>query len=352
MDFDEGIAMRRLCGIVCHIRIIISMGLFASLQGCCWSGSGTNPTTTVKIPIPVIDVHTHVFNARDLPLKGILGALGVPAGVDQVLADVVDRWTKPDATGSTRDLEQPDTEPVAGTLTEVAAKVRSATISQNRAPSEPLLSAEEQRVLSQYVNTSEELIQINKATTRDESAVELVAKALAQASFPPSDSGHEHPRGLLTDLAGYIRFLGVVTSRHDGIVYDVSHRQYPQVRLFVHHMMDMAKAYGDMPKVPFDRQWDAMSRLDQQAGGMLVHFVAYDPFRRKNALEYVKRGIAAGAIGVKFYPPSGYSSTDNAIEHQPTGDERAIQRWQSRYGGSEPLDGPAIDQLNKQLCIR
>jgi predicted TIM-barrel fold metal-dependent hydrolase len=333
------------CGALLIGRLIL-MGLFASLQGCCWSGGGA---AAVKIPIPVIDVHTHVFNAHDLPLKGILGALGAPDGVDQVLADVVDQWTPSDDIDRTREVERPDTAPVAGNLTEVAAKVRSASVSRSRALNEPLLTAEQKRVLNQYVNTSRELVQINTAKTPDESAVELVAKALAQANFPPSDSAGENARGLLTDLGGYIRFLGVITSEHDRIVYDMTHRQYPQVRLFVDHMMDMAAAYGDAPQVPFDQQWDAMTGLDRHTGGMLVHFVAYDPFRRKNALEYVKRGLAAGAIGVKFYPPSGYSSTDNTIETQPAGDNRAIQRWRSRYGGAQPLNGAAIDDLNNQL---
>jgi hypothetical protein len=32
--------------------------------------------------VKVIDVHAHIFNARDLPLRGVLEVIGAPESVD------------------------------------------------------------------------------------------------------------------------------------------------------------------------------------------------------------------------------------------------------------------------------
>src|SRR5947208_3134578 len=39
--------------------------------------------------VKVIDMHTHVFNARDLPLMGVLNALGAPPEVALVVSQAV-----------------------------------------------------------------------------------------------------------------------------------------------------------------------------------------------------------------------------------------------------------------------
>ena len=76
--------------------------------------------------------------------------------------------------------------------------------------------------------------------------------------------------------------------------------EYKHVDLFAHHMMDMSKAYADTPVVPFDQQMARMTKLDQRFPGQFIHFVAFDPFRRDQSLNFVDNGLKAGAIGVKF----------------------------------------------------
>ncbi len=124
---------------------------------------------------------------------------------------------------------------------------------------------------------------------------------------------------------------------------------YPQVSLFVHHMMDLEMAYSDKPAILFEDQYQSIPKLDAAFNGKFVHFVAFDPFRRKRALDYVKQGLAAGAIGVKFYPPSGYCAACNPDPEPPPSDARELQRWQSRYGGVEPLKGADLDRINDEL---
>src|SRR5258706_1675447 len=340
---------------------LVLTGLSAAASGCCRTGG-----PAVQISVPVVDVHSHLFNARDLPLAGIMNALGVPQDVAESLAAVLNWWTPQDDGGSRGPAGGAGTMPVAATddLGQVTASIRANRAARGRAAREsllaPLTDAQRARLLD-YAGAA----RVTRSAggrgpaSPDEAEVEAVARALARAQFPPGDThavGPQASRGL-ADLGGYLRFLGVITRSHAGIARQMSDQQYPQVRLFVHHMMDMAATYADAPAVPFDRQWEAMTRLDAAAGGKLVHFVAFDPFRRADALDYVKRGLAAGAIGVKFYPPSGYSAAGNVVECQPpvdSGDGGAARRWQSRYGGAHPLDGKAIDDLNDalfQFCV-
>jgi predicted TIM-barrel fold metal-dependent hydrolase len=192
---------------------------------------------------------------------------------------------------------------------------------------------------------------------RDQTEVETVARVLARARFPRGDSASEtapspaanSARLSFDDLAGYVRFLSVTTQSHEGIARQMSEDIYPHVSLFVHHMMDLEIAYADKPNVLFADQFMQTPKLDAQFKGKLVHFVAFDPFRRKDSLDYVKRGLAAGAIGVKFYPPSGYCAACNPDPEPPPTDAGELKRWQSRYGGTVPLKGKDIDQINYAL---
>ncbi len=48
------------------------------------------------ISVTVVDMHSHLFNARDLPLAGIANARGVPMGVARSVATLLNNWTRLD----------------------------------------------------------------------------------------------------------------------------------------------------------------------------------------------------------------------------------------------------------------
>src|SRR6266446_7635669 len=58
--------------------------------------NATLPSADGGPPIVVIDVHTHVFNAHDLPLAGILNARGARLGVSEILAKLINAWAAHD----------------------------------------------------------------------------------------------------------------------------------------------------------------------------------------------------------------------------------------------------------------
>ena len=67
------------------LRLLI-MSFLVVDAGCCrWA--------QVQIPVTVIDMHSHMFNARDLPLAGILNERGAPDGVAKALATLINWWT-------------------------------------------------------------------------------------------------------------------------------------------------------------------------------------------------------------------------------------------------------------------
>ena len=124
-------------------------------------------------------------------------------------------------------------------------------------------------------------------------------------------------------------------------------KEYPSVDLFIHHMMDMEKAYNTKPVVPFSDQISRMTKLDRRFDGKFLHFVAFDPFRREDSLPSVIRGLNAGAIGVKFYPPSGYRASNNDIPNKPSHFKPGSRRrWVSRYNN---LKDAELDELNEKL---
>jgi hypothetical protein len=315
------------------------------LGGCCHKSA---------VAVPVIDVHTHAFNAHDLPISGILSAKGVPDDVADSLSKVINWWTSDDSDSrSIVPADEASPPKPSDDLSQVTKEIRAKSHERSRTIDDSLLaplSADQRARLMQFADTGGGARDIGArmAKTADESDVETVARALARAGMPPGETPAD-ARGIFDDIRGYIRFLGVVTGSHYRLSRQMSDREYPQVRLFVHHMMDMAAAYADQPATSFDRQIDAMQRLDASMNGKLVHFVAYDPFRRGDALDYVKRGLAAGAIGIKFYPPSGYSAAGNLIEPEPQNNPSEARRWRSRYGGNPPFDAAAIDSVNRSL---
>ena len=315
-------------------------------------GAGNEP------PVPVIDVHAHVFNGHDLPLAGILNARGVPLGISASLAKVLNALTKTD------DLNGPIPFSAASAVKSAGAvpmDVASTLLDRARATAKKpgaaalfdVLDEKERAELLEYAGAS------GSATRKSwlmaspaERDLDILADLLARADFPPGESEQALTTKGAGDLdrSGYVEFIRVMTEGHLQIAAGLAKRQYPAVDLFVHHMMDLEKAYDTKTATPFPQQIERMTRLDQRFDGKFIHFVAFDPFRRSEALPMVRRGLEAGAVGVKFYPPSGYRASGNACPDYPEKPwilkPGSRQRWVSRYEG---LDGAALDALNEGL---
>ncbi len=329
--------------------------------------------------VPVVDVHTHVFNAHDLPMAGILNALNVPMPVNHALAKVLNNLTPPDdLKGPVPPRPEPgdgiqpaSAQPADATLRDetAATLLRNAAAKPNAPASNSLfsvLSQEEREQLLEYVGrptpeasptpataaTPNGALQPLSTLPQDEQDLEILAMALEKANFPPGESDAAQmlqPAGAGSPARnGYLAFVGIMTKGNLEVAVTLRNQEYKQVDLFVHHMMDMEKAYDSQPLMPFADQVRRMKTLDQRMAGSFVHFVAFDPFRRGDALDLVKQAVEKeGAIGVKFYPPSGYRAAGNQFPDEPSILQPGSRaRWNSRYKGLKPED---LDKLNDDL---
>jgi len=299
------------------------------------------PSSTGGSSVPVIDMHTHVFNTRDLPLAGAINAMSrswVSPSVSAVLKEALLALTAPD------DLDGPLPPKQPLNVREGSPTTMALSASTN-APPRTLTEGQRTKLRGYLGMKSVNSIRMLSLTNQAQTDRALLAEAFRKAGFPPAESGTP-PATLKVQsvgLDGYARFVDIMTDGHLRIAHRLMTEQYPKADLFVHHMMDMEKAYDEKPQIPFDEQMHRMTRLDQRFDGRLLHFTAFDPFRREDSLESVKRGLNAGAVGVKFYPPSGYQATANDIPDRPgwLSSSARKDRWDSRYQGlsNEQLNG-------------
>ena len=279
--------------------------------------------------VRVIDMHTHVFNARDLPLVGVLNALGAPRPVAAVVAEAI----------------------LASMPEEVGQPKHDVSMNEIQRPPIPDLSEPQRNILLDYVGKERAApLRAAAAYLEVKPDVTLLAETTAKIGFPADD--HLVQTAALQRLTkalelgpalkGYIRFIGIMRQGHGEIVAALQ-KSYPQVDLFVHHMMDMAGAYDDTPTVPFSDQTIAMQELDAAFPGKLLHFTAFDPFRRQGALPLAESAVKEhSALGFKIYPPSGYRAAENATYKFPPQpgllDIWGRKRWNSRYAGWTETD--------------
>jgi predicted TIM-barrel fold metal-dependent hydrolase len=204
----------------------------------------------------IVDAHCHIFNVLDLPIAGFIEAY---------------------ATGTLH-------VPILGFLRDIIREFETA------------------------------LIAVARATTAPEQAA---AKAAARSVFEklvaklPADLSWAKEIGTAIDIA---------TMKNDDIAQRVA-KQYGKVDLFVPCLVDFdgwIPQDARLPENDLDHriaQHEAVARnfMTGQRGAVRFHpFVSFNP-RREGALEAVQDAIEhRGFIGVKIYPPCGFSPAGNA----------------------------------------
>jgi|GEM_PF-5493919 len=119
------------------------------------------------------------------------------------------------------------------------------------------------------------------------------------------------PDNIFNSAAEFVSWLHFLTQSEQGIV-DVMFSTYPDVEVFAHHMMDLEHYYhpGSCRYEYVSEQIGRMKKLVDKNKGRLVTFVAWSP-KRDHDINVVRRALEDGvAVGVKFYPPSGYRADD------------------------------------------
>jgi predicted TIM-barrel fold metal-dependent hydrolase len=308
------------------------IGLFA---GCC-----CRVEHAAKKPVPVIiDIHTHVFNAKYVPVAQIIVSRGVPEDVALILEDFLLSICEE----SELNERSPNFLPMANVSTSAqalyqrnllpSAAAREAVIQSKfeTVPLSAVLTPTQIARLDAYIRSQTiapfAIAPNQPITSRD------VANFLSQVQ-PMADDHSRHANSqTITPGAGgdWLRFFGTMLSSEEDIVGSL-HQTYPQVDLFVGHLMDLEHSYGEVPHFPFAQQVTRMLALNRETEGKTLTFGMFDPFRGDAALDAVKSEYQAGVIGFKFYPPTGIRPAENLVP--PANMQGTVQsQWDSRYKG-------------------
>jgi predicted TIM-barrel fold metal-dependent hydrolase len=249
-----------------------------------------------------IDMHTHVFNVRYLPLEGIIRSRGVPDIFAKALMNLLNA-----ATGDA--IEPAAGSPLKASLAAAAAVPPAATKAQ-------LLASLAARTPKELIDDPD--VKMALAVARRVSPAKMAAATAA--SVPTADAsaqftalfaqlGSMKPEpGLFQTADEYIKWFHFLTNSERDILKALFDAYGADVHLFIHHMMDMSHYYphGRCYYDFVNDQLPRMRRLVEAHKGRLLTFVAYSP-DRPGDLNVVARALAdADAAGVKFYPPNGY----------------------------------------------
>ena len=318
------------------------------------------------VDYPIVDIHSHTFNARYLPIENIALARrydALPLWLGYVfpdnwivhLARVIVKRTELSPTNEVQALVP--TPPSATTNVQHAAVAEKQTIaeevSQEKAAGRPMVP--------NAVTAEEELPGRSKRGIPKKPTDRQLNKAAArlfQAKHPQVKGG---PHRLIdTPESTLWRFIYILTSQEDRIRRLLVEQEFPEVALFVHHMMDLGPVYGQSPKgkrfLEFTTNQVSRSEIfDRRSDGKFLRFVAFSPFRATNNFEDawhpIEAGLSNGAWGVKIYPPSGYRPSNNDIPTKPWWPRILREQWKSRYAGMTDKKLDAIMLQFFERCV-
>lgn len=300
----------------------------------------------------IIDVHTHTFNSRYLPLRGVLhGKRDAFPPLSWLLSDNC-ATALAQAIAEKTELSSSATQsPKSRTL--ATTKIRSDF--QTGPLCNVFLNLLDKAVRNgawnpKYTST-EQLARIDEvAVAMNPAEVIAVTTAARMMGMEEAVESSEKNGAKIA----IVRFFWMLTQNDADMprIFREMHgpRNGPRITM-VSHMMDLAPVYDQKPDgtdlIDFEReQIPRMQRFSKNSDGRLSYFVAYNPYRDSwqggepgDALRIVKEAVTRhGATGVKIYPPSGYRAAGNAIEKRPTTffTDAPGKQWDARYGQLDP----------------
>ena len=328
--------------------------------------SKVNPRTD---PLPartrIIDVHTHTFNSRYLPIEGVLLGKRDIAPVASLLSDscakalaqaVVDRTELAAAAGQPAIIQSGDfhLEPSGGWVCRVIIGL--------------LNKAAAAGAWDKTKSKQDQTAALNSVATNMTFSERLAVRSTMQMMGMNEQTVDKGNPGLMAA----VRFLWQLT-QNDARMGEYLNGDYADAPkrgniVMVSHMMDLGPVYDEAPRgtdlldfgtAQVRRMEDFQNRPDSN----LIYFVAYIPYRDHvkgavsgDSLRLVQDAVEHhGAWGVKFYPPSGYRAAGNVIPLKPkTLNHYPQAQFKARYGALGPQGGKELDVISERLlnwCI-
>jgi predicted TIM-barrel fold metal-dependent hydrolase len=274
-------------------------------------------------PERIVDLHTHFFNARYLPLAGIF-ANGLEkdakdSPVARALAALVNHLTESDHLPKRLTTSRQRVEFYVDVMSNVSAEEwlepsKGSPIDHD----DPAQTME--TTIRQLNEALPELGETPEAWPGEDKGrfKEWIKTVVKKALLAFSDRALPH-----AEIGNYIEFTFNMLTSERRMVATLIHGYgdgIPQPE-FVHHMMDMQKAYEChgttpdqvAPAYSLDKQLERMKGLASEYPGRVRGFAAFDP-RRQAWPAHVARAIEDGFVGFKFYPAMGYRPFDDENE--------------------------------------
>lgn len=328
---------------------------------------------------PVVDIHTHTFNALYLPVSNIASGRirEYPLGGmmdDLLLHPLVNALvgaTHKNQAGPGGQLDGNARFAIAnrlapnGTLRLTAADVDVGAALRGQRASPPTVTApkrsdEATKQLEELINKPEVQAGFTELLTGAMSHGDKSAGTMRLEGG--SDTGRRFGPFLAHLISGDALIRRALRTSFAYAPGDPKPLPTPRVALFVHHTMDMGKTYGQEPGDDFwsfERKVLPQVRsldLHEASGNQFIHFVAFNPFnataeerekanwRQSTAIQIVERALKAGAWGVKYYPPAGYRPSHNDRPGKPFFVDHVVRdQWDSRYA---KFPNEKLDALN------
>lgn len=312
-----------------------------------------------EFPEVLIDMHTHLFNARYVPLKEILISKGVPKATAGLLARLI-----LDLTGKSRDADLNKAsfknlsheEIIDGIISNIAAlaldeltalAVGATNATRIKGEGEREWMAEETLSRMEESDLYKVAVEINRLygdVGQDaEAETEALMRALSEGLAQEEAMLSRNVRGVFSSFPSHLKrfiasalntvehsedfmeFLWTMLLREEHIVQRLksNYGRHAGVDLVVHHMMDMDHPFDGTSTYPFyTEQLNRMMQLERDAQGELLGFAAFDPTRCVNEglsdsaiEELLATSLNHGKRGFKFYPPMGFKAAGN--DNQP-----------------------------------
>lgn len=285
---------------------------------------------------PIIDVHTHNFNGRDIPVRNI--ALGRRDVLPPWSWLATDSMAKLLAAAIVSETDPEDLyEKTANDQDTRAARARKMARIMNTDPK----AVANMQSRSQYSAIEKALDYANRHKEQDLGWREsLVLRTVA--AFSTHSSAGIFRKGALDVLEIVSGFLADLVLSDSDLCKQYWKENSPDIRFRLTHMMDMGPTYGQEPGRdelrPFKEEIDHIAELQNDPDARMTYFVAYNPFRDNinpgESLGLVQYAIRERyAYGVKIYPPAGYRPSHNEIPHRPWTlfSAQPKLQWDSRY---------------------
>ncbi len=309
-------------------------------------------TTMNKLPF-VVDAHTHLFNARYMPLQGILESWGIwklPAKLISKLAysltassTLQERLASFSVTTQKGATEKICNEFAHLVCVEIEHYLPGELSEEGSSNPELAKAYQEKFINSELYSVLREIHQYygDSESARELELDYIETKLTFKAETHPQDKISGWFSGIhkmiermlrkslefLENAADKIDFVLNMLRSEVGILKRLKgyYGNFAENYVLFHYMMDMAYPFDDNPKYEFyDQQLERMTALENYSEGIVLGFSAFDPLRfvSQSATDRVlrdaiERSLEHGKAGFKFYPPMGY---------KPAGNEPPVER--------------------------